>query len=296
MKKALQAMGKHYFTATHCPISVMRVSAGIGPQHEHDLTDLAHYHDFAELVVITDGRGLQIIDQVEYPVIAGDVFLLQGFTEHFFRERHAMSLMNIQYAPALLPLPLALLRQMPGYNVMFQLEPNLRTRRTFKHRLHLEAPEIAELIRTAESLREELRHHEPGFETAALTRLLEIITFVSRRYTAIHADNRAALVRMGEVISRLETDFAAPWTLPKIAKCARTSPNNLLRLFKAATGDSPMDYLRKVRLQRAAEQLCATDRNITEIAFACGFNDPDYFTRRFTIFYGVSPRAYRRIR
>ncbi len=296
MKNTIQALGRHYFTVPLCPIAVQKVLASPEPQHAHDLTEIMHCHDFSELVIITSGKGIQVINRVEYPVSQGDVFLLQGFCEHAFREREKISLLNIQFAPSSLPLPLGLLRKIPGYNVMFQLEPTLRTPRTFKHRLHLNATDLAGLKVLAEELQLELAIQSDGFEAAAFNRLMDIIVFVSRRHSAIHADNRAALVRMGEVISRLESDFTAEWTLAKIARCAKTSPNNLLRLFKTATGDSPIDYLIKIRLRRAAELLAANDLSITEIAFACGFHDPNYFSRRFSILYHKSPRSYRNSR
>jgi gentisate 1,2-dioxygenase len=105
---------------------VTLVPAAATPRHEHDLTDLMHYHDFSELVIITTGAGFQIINGTEYPVSGGDIFLLQGFSEHAFRGREKLSLINIQFAPSLLPMPLAFLRKIPGYNVMFQWSLFLR--------------------------------------------------------------------------------------------------------------------------------------------------------------------------
>jgi len=293
MTNAIKATGNHYFTASQCPIAVVKVSAASTPQYDYDLTDIVHYHDFSELVIVTAGEGIQLINNVEYPVECGDVFLLQGFSRHAFPQREKVSLINIQFAAETLPLPLAFLRKIPGYNVMFQLEPTLRSRRSFKHRLHLDQSKLQQVLEMVEKLRVELNGSLTGFEVAALSLLLEIITFVSRQYSVIHADNYSAMVRLGHVISKLESDFASPWNLTKIAKLAKSSPNNLLRLFKAATGDSPIDYLIKVRLRHAAELLLTTDMTITEISFNCGFNDPNYFTKQFTAIYQMSPRKYR---
>jgi len=292
---ALKALGKHYFVSPHCPIAVTLVPAAATPRHEHDLTDVIHYHDFSELVIITTGEGFQVINGTEYPVKRGDIFLLQGFSEHAFRGREKLSLINIQFAPSLLPMPLAFLRKIPGYNVMFQVEPVLRSPRNFKHRLHLEKSELAMLEEIVMRLKDELQKKSPGFEAAGFGILLELITFVSRRYSEIHTGNNAALVRMGEVISRLENDYASPWTLSKIAAAAKMSPNNLLRLFKAATGESPIDYLIKIRLHRAAELLAGSDLSVTETAFRCGFNDSNYFSKKFNSFYQMPPRKYRRL-
>lgn len=45
---------------------------------------------------------------------------------------------------------------------------------------------------------------------------------------------------------------------------------------------------------RAAESLRDPDNRVTDVAFASGFNDSNYFSRQFRGFFGISPRQYRR--
>ena len=60
------------------PLAVVPVNAN--KPSEPDFTTNPHYHDFLELVVITDSSGIQWINGVEYPVSAGDVFVLPTST------------------------------------------------------------------------------------------------------------------------------------------------------------------------------------------------------------------------
>ena len=61
-----------------------------------------------------------------------------------------------------------------------------------------------------------------------------------------------------------------------------------------ADGTTPAAYLRSVRLAAAAETLVQPRPvRITEIAYACGFNDPLTFSRAFRREYGVTPREWR---
>lgn len=290
---SIKAYGSYYFSSGHCPLAVQLVEASPFARHEHDLTAVNHCHDFSELVIVTGGNGIQTIDGSDYPVAAGDIFLLQGFSSHAFRDREKVSLINVQFAPERLPLPQAFLRKIPGYNVMFQVEPRLRSPRNFKHRLHLDSSALKGIIDLAMRLRDELLTRSPGWETLSLGLLLELITTVSRHYSRINVGNQAALVRLGDIISRMEDDFASDWTLERLSRLANSSPNNFLRLFRAATGDSPIDHLIKLRLVHAAELLGSTDMNITEIAFKCGFSDPNYFSKRFRAHFGAAPRKYR---
>lgn len=292
-EKSTKALGAYYFENPELPVAVAEVRAAAETQHAHDLTAREHCHDFSELVLITAGSGSQFIDGAEYPVTAGDVFLVRGRSSHCFPDRRQVSMLNVQFDPERLALPYGFLRQIPGYNVIFQLEPTMRGYRGGGNRLRLDRNGLALAEEQIRQLRTELKQRTPGYEAAALALLLELIVFVSRRYGGSPAPNHAALLRMGEVISRIERDYASPITLARLAAIACTSPNNLLRLFRTATGSSPIEYLLKVRLRRAAELLRKSALPVGEIAAQCGFNDSNYFTKRFRSLYGESPRNYR---
>ncbi len=289
-----QARGEHYFRSGDCPIGVRTVTGGGGSRHSHDLTGVPHVHDFAELVIITGGRGEQRVNGGSYPVSAGDVFLLQGFSEHYFPEPGAVSMYNVQFDPTRLPLPQQLLRKIPGYNVVFQLEPSLRSLRNFRQRLHLSPTELAAAESLVQRLAHELERTDPGMEAGALAALLELIVYISCHYLPMQPERSGALERLGEVLSRLERDCRRPWQLPELARLAGLSVNHFLRLFKAATGSSPMAYLNRLRLRRAAALLAQEHGPVAEVAARCGFADSNYFTKQFRQCYGVSPRAYRR--
>lgn len=68
----------------------------------------------------------------------------------------------------------------------------------------------------------------------------------------------------------------------------------LSRKMVDVTGMSPNSYLLRIRLCRAMRMLKETDKTVTEIAFACGFNDSNYFTSRFNREMGMTPLKYRR--
>jgi len=69
-----KAFGSNYFNSPELPVAVAEVSASPLAQHAHDLTERDHFHDFSELVLVTGGSSSQIVDGIEYPVAAGDVY------------------------------------------------------------------------------------------------------------------------------------------------------------------------------------------------------------------------------
>jgi AraC-like DNA-binding protein len=73
------------------------------------------------------------------------------------------------------------------------------------------------------------------------------------------------------------------------------SSSRFSSLFKQKTGYAPIDYFLQMKMQRASQQLDFTDQSIKKIAFDMGFDDPYYFSRRFTKVIGMAPTKYRSI-
>ncbi|MEL6970089.1 MAG: response regulator, partial [Bacteroidota bacterium] len=71
------------------------------------------------------------------------------------------------------------------------------------------------------------------------------------------------------------------------------SDSQLYRKLKALTNQSPSVFVRDQRLEYAAVLLRNPELHIAEVAYRCGFNDPNYFSRVFHRKYGQSPRDYR---
>jgi AraC-like DNA-binding protein len=289
------ADGIHYFGHTGFPLAVRRVQTDSDhtPSHPHDLTEIEHSHDFCELVIVTRGSAMHMLEGAAFPVTAGDVFLLQGRQRHYFFERKDLDLINIMYDTEKIALPESELRRMPGYCAMFLLEPSYRRQHRFASRLHLKRVPLAQVERLAEEMERECEQDVPGREVALRAKLLELMVFLSRAYTGSDATEAHALLRVGNVIGALENDFSRDWKLGELLEIAHMSRSNLMRVFRKATGQTPIEYLVRLRIQRAMAMLRNTDLSVTEIAMAVGFNDSNYFTRQFRRILGESPRSFR---
>ncbi|MEI6892117.1 MAG: helix-turn-helix domain-containing protein [Pontiella sp.] len=295
--KTLIADGADYFGMTGFPIlvgrSITNPKADDPPRHPHDLTEIEHCHDFCELVIVKQGQGLQALEGMDLPITAGDVFLLQGQQRHHFHDRNDLILYNVMYNPDLLTLPENELRRMPGYCAMFMLEPTYRKQHRFASRLHLKRLQLAHVQAICDEMEKECSAREPGYEIVLRANLLELIAYLSRAYMQGDSTETQALQRVGEVIGSMENDFSKDWKLDELARISHMSKSNLLTVFRKATGQTPIDYLMRLRIQRAMEMLQKTDCSITEIAFTVGFNDGNYFTRQFRKVTGSTATQFR---
>lgn len=79
-----------------------------------------------------------------------------------------------------------------------------------------------------------------------------------------------------------------------LAFALNLSDSQVYRKIKALTGKSTAVFIRSVRLHHAREKLKASRMNIAETAYACGFNDPSWFSRIFKEEFGYAPSALKR--
>jgi AraC-like DNA-binding protein len=81
--------------------------------------------------------------------------------------------------------------------------------------------------------------------------------------------------------------------IEELARKTNLSVSSFKREFTKLYNDSPGNYIKTKRLEKAAELLLASDNRITDIAFDCGFNDLANFTKSFHDKYNVTPTNYR---
>lgn len=99
-----------------------------------------------------------------------------------------------------------------------------------------------------------------------------------------------------EAVQRMQDHIDTHWTeeitLADLARASHFSPWYAHRLFTEQVGMTPGDYVRRLRLSRAALRLRDEDLSITEAAFAAGFGSVDGFQRAFLREFGCNPGAY----
>jgi transcriptional regulator GlxA family with amidase domain len=95
-------------------------------------------------------------------------------------------------------------------------------------------------------------------------------------------------------LSLVEARYARKLELDDLARAEHLQRNHFCRIFRRATGLPPMTYVNHLRVQKARELLCHSDRSITEIGAAVGFYDTAHFSRSFRKIQGESPTACRK--
>lgn len=95
-------------------------------------------------------------------------------------------------------------------------------------------------------------------------------------------------------IRKIKNKIETPLSLSSLANEANLSISQYSLLFKRKTGQSPMDYVIQLRVQKACLLLDNTALKVKDVGIKVGYEDPYYFSRIFTKIIGISPRDYRK--
>jgi AraC family transcriptional regulator len=140
---------------------------------------------------------------------------------------------------------------------------------------------------------------ERGLFVEQLT--FSVLTYFAERFAGLRA--RDCVVKNGlapwqERRSKemMHAGIGSNLSIAAVAAACRLTPNHFGRCFKRSTGDTPYQYLTRLRLEEAKRLMLTAQRSLAEIALACGFGDQSHFTRIFSRNVGMSPAAWRRSR
>lgn len=251
-----------------------------------------HSHDFSELVVILQGSAVHIIEGREYPVTAGQVFLIHSGVSHGYKNVDGIEYINVMFQPEQL-LQLSELRLLPGFQALFYIEPFYRKEMNFKGMLALNEAQLQEATRLLDLILTEYELQPQGYRLMIRSYFTALVGLLSRYYQiGSGADDNKAL-RIGEAVTYIEEHFLQPITLQAMADKAYLSARQFQRVFTRNYHTTPMDYVIRKRLDYSCTLLRHPNLSISQVALESGFRDQNYYARQFRKVYSCTPSEYR---
>ena len=243
-----------------------------------------HFHAECELTLILKGRGQRFVGDHIDDYRPGDLVLLGQNLPHTWasapgRGRHRALVIQfrrdaLSTAPELQGIDRLLTRAQQG------LQVTGRTRRQV----------------TRELLQLHRQEGLPRFMT--LLRVLDLLARSRELRVLSSAGFRPALrqgdqARIDQVWGYIHAHVTDRLESREVAKLMHLSPRTLTRLFRRTLGKTFLEYVHELRIGRACEMLIHTDKTVTEICYATGFNNLAHFNRKFRALKSRTPRAYR---
>ena len=261
-------------------------------RHKSEFLFPIHSHSEYELNFIENGAGVRRIvgDSVEeigdyeLTLVAGERL------EHAWEQGNCRSAdvreITIQFSRTLFSEELLARKQFRTIRDMFRKASNGLT-------FSLKA------IMKVYSLLDVLASEPDGFEQ--FQRLLQILYTLSNDEGArvlasssfANMEHNVESRRVRKVQEYINAHYSEEIRLEDCAAMVGMSPSAFSRFFKQHTGRTLMDYIIDIRLGNAARLLVDTSEGISEISFACGFNNLSNFNRAFKARRGYTPRDFR---
>ncbi|GAB2020994.1 AraC family transcriptional regulator [Pseudolactococcus yaeyamensis] len=142
----------------------------------------------------------------------------------------------------------------------------------------------------------------PGYDLMLKTLVMQLIIFILRDSATNHLETNALKLSyeaqekqaiIHAIIGYLEEHHTEEVSLSTLSQTLYISPTYISRIFKEETGESPINYLIKLRLERAKELLeNQATMTVKEAANQVGYQDAYYFSKLFKKYYGKAPSAF----
>ena len=243
-----------------------------------------HSHDFCVLTYIISGSCTYKIGDMSYEVKKGDVLFCNPGVSHGRHFLEGQEIIEFQ----------------TGFN-------NLWLKNMKKDCLINEgdSPVIkpvkyeAEFIKCCDEIIAEKQKNEPGYELILKSLIMKLIViFIKETLVEIEASesldfeyyDKTTIVNT--IISYMNDNYMKAISLDRISKNTYLSPVYISKLFKELTGDSPINYLIKIRLSKAQELLREGHMTIKVIAKSVGYDDAYYFSKLFKKYYKLPPSKF----
>lgn len=238
-----------------------------------------HEHDFLQMILFLDGKGVFTIGGQEYPIHGGEAILIREGETHGLRAEAAVRTLDVKF------------RVSPG--------PLARSLAAAAHVLETKGDMLATRF---ERIRAEGERKAPLYRELCSVLMTEILYLYLREGAQPAAANEAAgaleTAAHDQVTQRalacIRANYRRPLTIREIARAAGCTDRTLRLHFHDALQMRPLGFLQRYRVEQAKVLIRHSVHTLKEIAELVGFQTVHHFTRLFTAEEGIGPAAWRR--
>lgn len=249
-----------------------------------------HFHEDYELCLTLNVRGKRILGNLVEDFTEKDLVITTPNVLHCYKRDDAF--LNVRCEVVVIQFP----KELPSWGIF-----DTDQLRNIRNLLCQPAPGLKFSEETAEAVRERLLRlpRTEGFEAVQLffgilhelacadRTQVELIGVQSSDSTLPHSR------RINKIVQFVEKNYHHKISLEDLGELVGMSASSVSRFFKQRTRHNFWDYLNGFRIDRAAQMMIETEHTISEISYACGFNNISNFNRVFRERIGTTPSDYR---
>ncbi|MEK3883994.1 AraC family transcriptional regulator [Paenibacillus sp. PL2-23] len=255
-----------------------------------------HWHEHFEIIVMRQGSAIFHIDSQPYEAEPGDVLLVPAGGLHvgYSTCDGVVAFISIVFNGAL-------------FNDWVHdaihakyVSPYLEGRVQFPVKPLVHEPSCLEHFRLLDQAIAEFKAGQPAYQLVIKSQLHMLVTLLARTFLPKQLPERASSryienrERFKSLIQYVEARFAERITIEDAAKRLNLNPHHFCKMFKKLTGRTFIEYVNLCRMNEAERLLLDGTLTITEVAGRVGCDNPNYFTRLFKNYKGVTPSQFRK--
>jgi AraC-like DNA-binding protein len=261
-----------------------------------------HKHAYIELFIIEKGSCKHFYNNRETLLIPGDCFLVPAHYEHGFEIHKLSSIFNCQFFTKRLSSDIRRItnelctgnsRNKQDYSKFYKADINKQGIYHFEPNARLY---FFTLIGYMLDEQNKAGVYFQQMKRNYLEAILILLKRISdRQYSNYIHHPSPKHAKIMKVLSYIEANITEEEALNFDALAAQNnvSPNHFRKLFKDFTGLSPVEYINRLRIVKACDQLLKGEESITDVAASVGIYDSNYFSRIFKQYIGCSPKQYK---
>ncbi len=258
-------------------------TGNIGAVQEHD-------HDFFEIVYIYHGNGVCRIGGHQYSFKSNQLIFTPEYVSHNFESGKGGLHRQVSIAVHRDIFDGISLKNFKPADVL----ERIKNKRNFI--VSVPTENIQEIEETIDTLYQSLLFKTQDWTTLIQLELLHMLLLIGR-FTGRNKGNVSTIrcedPRVFMTLKKMETEYYSPTCLKDAFNTLKMNNRYFIRLFKKYTGFPPLNYLNRLRIEKACELLKKTSHPVIQVAYDVGYTDLTHFNRLFKKYLRIPPTQYR---
>lgn len=256
-----------------------------------------HWHEHFEIIIMREGQAIFHVDSKPYEAGPGDVLMVPSGGLHV---GYSQCSGDLSYVSIVFHATLFKDRNQDSQHEQFVAQ-YLNNLNQFPVMPAAQQPECAAYYHLLERVIAEVEAKQPAFQLVVKNQLHLFFTLMSRAFPARQRSEREHSERHSihrerfkPLLEHLENHADQKMSIEAAAKFVNLNPFHFCKTFKKLTGRTFIDYVNFCRMDEAQRLLLETDLTITEISGRVGCDNPNYFTKLYKQYKGLTPSQARK--
>ncbi len=266
-------------------------------QREKQVDVPIHSHAQIEIVYIRNGQGIESINGQNYTCKKGDLlFFNVGDLHSVTSQTGGVDTVHVLMKPSYLTETSTQALDAVDILTLTSFREFETAVSDFLPKISFRGREIREIEGVFRTMLKEYEEKPIAFATILKSYLAILITRILRKvYKNDRGEIASAVEKISpEILEFIDKNYEKKITLNDLAEISCYNPSYFGQMFRKCVGISPIEYLNRIRVEKAAELLLSSDISVDQAALEVGFSDRKRFYQAFKREMGVTPGQYKK--